>query len=276
MDRRNFLQIAAVTTLVGQGHLPLLAAERKRPRKARVVKKDVYTAASNIYTEPSAIEPITGYLDKFKRATGGTMSEAFKAKYSLVECHGSRGKSNNRILGSLDIAVSDGVCKTREVRKGRPQNVVTAEINFGGKLNSVSSWRLQSIIEGDLSGGFVEKGTCDGKVMVVKSKSWEQKHKTGNPLIARWSLPGLIASGRFKSGVLRFDMLDDSTLRPEQVISYAGTIEVPVAGGTAKLDSYVQTGWGIVPTHYLVDADGRVQLITMSRVNWALNEVSGK
>jgi hypothetical protein len=68
-------------------------------------------------------------------------------------------------------------------------------------------------------------------------------------------------------------MLDDSTLRSDQTISYTGQIEIPIAAGTAKLDSYVQTGQGIVPTHYLVDADGRVQLITMSYVNWALTSL---
>ena len=46
-------------------------------------------------------------------------------------------------------------------------------------------------------------------------------------------------------------------------------------GGKAKLHSYLQTGDAIVPTHYLVDAHGRVQLITMSMVNWALTELKG-
>ena len=72
MDRRNFIQIATVTTLVAQGHLPLLAVERKRKNKKRAGKKDVYTGSSNIYTEPSAIEPVTGYLPKpFRRVSRG-------------------------------------------------------------------------------------------------------------------------------------------------------------------------------------------------------------
>jgi hypothetical protein len=49
-----------------------------------------------------------------------------------------------------------------------------------------------------------------------------------------------------------------------------GKIEIPVKGGTVMLDSYAHTGWGVTPTHYLVDAQGRVQLITMTTVNWAL------
>ena len=67
-----------------------------------------------------------------------------------------------------------------------------------------------------------------------------------------------------------FDMLDDSALRPNQTLRYEGEFEIPIQKGTAAFDSYVQTGYGILPTHYLVDAQRRVQLITMATVNWAL------
>ena len=68
-------------------------------------------------------------------------------------------------------------------------------------------------------------------------------------------------------------MLDDSTLRSDQSLRYTGQIVIPIAGGNAKLDCYAQTGRGIVPTHYLVDGEDRVQLITMSAVNWALSNL---
>ncbi len=84
----------------------------------------------------------------------------------------------------------------------------------------------------------------------------------------------MLSSGILKSKPLRFDMLDDSTLRSDQTLTYSGPVEIPVAGGKAKLDCYAQTGWAIVPTHFLVDAEGRVQLITMSTVNWALSNLA--
>ena len=42
------------------------------------------------------------------------------------------------------------------------------------------------------------------------------------------------------------------------------------SGSTAQ----PQTGWGILPTHYLVDKAGRVQLITQETVSWALTKLS--
>lgn len=68
-------------------------------------------------------------------------------------------------------------------------------------------------------------------------------------------------------------MLDNSTLIPDQELRYEGQISVPVQGGTAELDSYLQTGRAIQPIHYLVDSDGRVQLITSSIVNWVLRDL---
>ncbi|MCP4455532.1 MAG: hypothetical protein GY809_29080, partial [Planctomycetes bacterium] len=157
--------------------------------------------------------------------------------------------------------------------QGKPQNIVTTEMTCDGRLNTASSWTLDSSVQGIPDVHFVEKGVWDGKTMVVKSKSWTQTHQTSRPLIGRWALLPLLSSGVIKSRPLTFDMLDDSTLRSDQILKYTGPIEIPVAGGNAKLDCYAQTGWGIVPTNYLVDTEGRVQLITMSTVNWALSSL---
>ncbi len=273
MDRRNFLKATAVTALAAQGYLPRLAAERRARPARRAGRKAVSLAGRNIYTEPTAIEPITGYLSQFKPRAQGTMRKAFSAKYQLIACHGSAAKSKNRVAGSLDMTFSGDACRTTEIRQGRQQNLVTTDMICDGRFNRVSSWTLDSSVQGIPDLSFVEKGAWDGKTMVVKSQSWTQTHQTSYPLIGRWTLLPLLSSGIIKSRPLRFDMLDDSTLRSDQILSYTGPIEMPVSGGTAKLDCYAQTGWGIVPTHYLVDAQGRVQLITMSTVNWALSSL---
>ncbi len=272
MERRDFFKTTAATAavLAAHGHLPLLAA----PRKKRVP----YNGPPNCFTEPSAIEPLTGHLPKFAPAAGGAMRNAFKASYSLVFCYGSAAKSRNGTSGSLNVSFGKGQCRTVETRNGRgntPGNTLKTSLQVSGALNTVSKWTLESAIGGAKDLGFVEEGTWDGKRMTVKTKSWTQQRATTHPLIARWALPPLVASGRLKKEPLTFDMLDDSALRPNQALRYEGEIEVPVKGGTVRLDSYAQSGWGIVPTHYLVDAEGRLQLITMTTVNWVLTTVSG-
>ena len=121
--------------------------------------------------------------------------------------------------------------------------------------------------------GFVEDGSWDGSKMTVTAASWKQERDTKHPLIHRWMLLPRIASGLIKEASLKFDMLDNSTLIPDQELRYEGQISVPVQGGTAELDSYLQTGRAIQPIHYLVDSGGRVQLITSSIVNWVLRDL---
>jgi len=273
MNRRDFLHLTGAAALAAQGFLPLLAADPKEKRRQRAAKKAGYSGPGNTFTEPPAIEPVTGYLPKFSPVAKGTMSGAFAAKYTLVACHGSDAKSINNISGSIDVAFSDATCKTTEVRKAKPENTIKTELKCRGEFNTAASWTLDSSVEGFQDLRFVEKGAWDGMAMIVKSKSWTQQRPTANPLIGRWALLGLLASGKLKAKPLTFDLLDDSTLRPDQILRYTGEVEIPLADGSARLDCYAQTGRGIVPTHYLVDAAGRVQLITMTTVNWALADL---
>ena len=280
MNRRQFLRTTAATALAACEIQPLFAAQpREAKRKRKGAKKAQGTGPSNIFTEPAAIEPITGYVPEFAPRTKGTMRRAFSATYQAILCHGSAARARNTVdrHQPLTVAFSGTTCKTTEIRRGVPSNIVKTELQCSGEFNTVSHWTFDSSVEGAPELHFVEKGTWDGKTMMVKSKSWTQQRSTGPRLIGRWALLPLLASGKLKSKPLTFDMLDDSTLRPNQILRYMGEIEIPVAGhSTARMDSYVQTGSGIIPTHYLVDSDGRVQLITMSTLSWALMQLENE
>jgi hypothetical protein len=272
MERRDFLKSssAAAALLAAQGYLPLLAAPGKKRKRRRV--KDI-VGSPNCYTEPCAIEPISGYIARFEPVRIGAMNEAFAATYTLISHNGAGKMSRNAAKGSLTVRFADKECNTTESRTNKPATLVTSLIQCKGPFNMASDWTLQSFVRGEEDLSFTEKGSWDRKVMKVWSGSWKQERTTGNPLIARWALLPLLAAGKIKAKPLKFDMLDDSTIRANQTLAYAGVIDVPVKGGKVKLDSYLQTGESIVPTHYLVDSDGRVQLITMGTVNWALTEL---
>lgn len=280
MKRRDFLALATTTAaaLAAEGFLPVLAAEGTSKRPARNGqghrKPGPLSNGTNIFTEPCAIEPVTGYLPAFAPIASGAMQDGFTASYSLIAWKKAAAISTNRVRGSLRIRLAEGQYETRETRTSKKANTVRTTMHCARDLNTVKSWRLESSIAGEEELRFVEEGVWDGTIMTVKAKSWSQQRTTTHPLIARWALLPLLASGRLKNRPLRFDMLDDSTLRPDQTLRYSGEIEIPVKGGKAKLDSYAQAGQGIVPTHYLVDRDGRVQLITMSHVNWALSALN--
>ena len=264
MERRDFLKKASLTvgTLYAAGQLPLLAATKDRSKNK--------SSALNIFTEPAAIEPITGQLGQFAPAGEGAMRGAFTASYALIYWNGAKhGKSRNSERGSIAVQMSDDLCQTTEKRQG---NTVKTSIKGNGQLGAAFAWKLDSVFDGPDS-RFVEDGSWGGKKMTVTSASWKQERDTKYALIHKWALLPMIASGSLKKAPLKFDLLDDSTLRPDQELRYEGQISVPVKGGAVKLDSYIQTGRAIQPIHYLVDSDGRVQLITSSFVNWTLRDL---
>jgi len=271
MDRREFIQISAsVAALAAGGFTPLLAADRKRPAQRRGNKFGPTSGPRNIFIKPPAIEPVTGHLPRFRPAADGAMKGDFWAKYSLVQSLGAGAKSRNRVTGSLGISFKGSVCRSTETRENNPANVVTNKIHCTGDLNCAAKWTLQSSVAGADDLGFTESGLWDGKKMTVRSKSWTQTRATANPLIAQWALAPLLASGKLKAKPFQFDMLDNSTLRPNQTITYCGPVEVAVGKAKITLDCYVQTGQAILPIHYLVDTAGRLQLITQENTNWAL------
>ena len=51
-------------------------------------------------------------------------------------------------------------------------------------------------------------------------------------------------------------------------------IELTVKGGKrVKLSTVSQTGYGVNPIHYLIDDNGRVQLVTNAILSWALDSI---
>jgi choline-sulfatase len=237
-------------------------------------KKAELKLVPNIFEENYAIEPITGFLPTFTLGEGKSMNGDFTAHYALVSWSGATDISRNNLSGYLDVTFEDGRCQTTEKRDGskRPNSnsFVKTTMQLKGKNNTTTQWEIESGVEGVEHVNLIEKGTWDGTNVSYKNKSWARKEITTNPLIHRWALLPVLASGRIKKAPLVFDMLDDCALRKNQTLRYQGKIDVPVKDGNVKMDSYVQTGYGIVPTHYLVDNNKRVQLITMGAVSWAL------
>ncbi len=202
------------------------------------------------------------------------MIGSFTAKYALHAWQHAEEKSVNKVMGSAALSFMPSGFELTEIRNDKDNKTVAStsktKVEFGNG-NTAKTWTQESISKDREDTRFTEVGVWNGKKMVVKAKKFSRKYATENPLIHRWGLLPLLASGKIKKKPLVFDMLDDSAIRPNQTLSYEGEIEIPVKGGTATLDSYVQTGYGIVPTHYLVDQNGRVQLITLSTVNWVLS-----
>ena len=289
MNRRDILRLTAyASSLVLAGRLPLLSAGRQksRPRLQKQSARQTSAVSRNIFTEPPAIEPVTGYLGQFRTVATGSMQAGFTAKYDLIRWRlidNRTGKVRNSIGGSLEIVRKvngrNAVYESVEHRTGQATSRVTTRLNCRGKLDAVVEWAATSdVIKGrdkqpELR--FEEHGIVSNGTVVQKNRMGTVESSNSRILLPQEALLTLLAGDIVKSGDLHFDMLQNGlVIKPGQTMHYSGRIQIPVAGRTAAMDCYAQTGYGILPTHYLVDKDGRVQLITQENTNWALKELS--
>lgn len=186
---------------------------------------------------------------------------------------GQKGISIFEISGSVELLFSNqGFCAT-EIRNAKDgmDGIVKTKLVSNGKYHVVKSWEMESYVKGNPGTSLLEHGNWKRNTLLIKSNKFQKKQNTGKLMIANWSLLPLLSSGKLKTaGLFEFDMLENSTYFPDQKIVYDGIVEIQVADRKMKFDSYSLTGWGKVPTHYLLDNDGRVQLITVEAVSWAL------
>ncbi|MHC4250487.1 MAG: hypothetical protein ACYS9X_15270 [Planctomycetota bacterium] len=307
LDRREFLRVAArASALAAAGHLPALGGE-PRDRRGRGRKRPAAVPAGkrNIFTEPAAIEPVTGYLATHKPTTRGDMSAPeFRATYRIVRwatIDPRSAKSRNIVVGSLTVRrrrAGEGcvyeVTERRGAarREGQFANEWRAAVTCSGALDEVVSWKFTSSIAPGKGGPAIadlalnEEGSFRRGAIERTSALAKTRERVAGPLIAQWSLPHLVARGAARpegKGVVKgvakgaelcFAMLADcSVLKPGQRLWRMGEVEVPTAAGAVRMDCYAQTGRGVLPIHYLVDSGHRVQLVTQSDTNWALESV---
>ena len=275
IDRREFLQSGLMAaSLLAAGRLPLLAGQTQ--------------TGSGIDGpgEAYAVKPIRDYLPTFSPSGAHVQEGHHTLRYDIIHWNWGRqgrGTHANTVVGKVTIA-----CKSEDDRAvyeitqnttvGGVDNVIEAEIAcHTDALHSIRSWRLKSHEVGpggarDALSELVEKGRCDAGKIEVEGGRYRYDREATRPVVTQWHLPGFLMRSASRDLHLTFDLLRDAALlKPNQTLTYDGQVEVPVQNGqTLVLESYAQTGEGILPTHYLVDSKRRVQLVTCSFLSWAL------
>lgn len=275
MDRREFLQSGLMAaSLVAAGRLPLLAKDADG------------SSGIDGRGSPYAVKPIRDYLPTFSPRDTQGQERTATLHYDIIHWNWGRkgrGTHANSVVGKLEIACKSTEGQvvyeiTQNTKIGGVDNVIEAELVCNADaLHSVRSWRLRSHEVGpdgqiDPLSKLAESGRCEnGKIRIESGRDHCDRTAT-RPVATQWHVPGLLIRNADRNLRVTFDLLRDaSLLKPNQLLTYDGQVEVPVRGGrTLALESYAQTGEGILPTHYLLDDKRRVQLVTGSFLSWAL------
>jgi len=270
MNRREFVRIgSAVTALLAMGRLPVLA------RTGDML--------------PAAVEPVTGFLPGYDPPTQRGLRGDHRLTYDLVlwqQRAPATGITQNGMAGEViveRVRVPEGVrYSIDEIRRyAAVENRLTARLTCAPDdlrtlraWESRASWRPSRAAPplrhelAPLSSG----GRKDGDRVLHSDGRREGSER---PLATLWSLTDFIARRAGPATDVSLDLLVDlSHVSPDARLRYDGPVDVAVAHGRRlRCATYLLTGHGILPTHYLVDDRGLPQLVTASMVSYALREV---
>jgi len=147
-------------------------------------------------------------------------------------------------------------------------------------LNSLREWTLSAYGKStagelDPQSTLNEKGWCDGGRIRIESGDHEYGFVASNPVVSQWTILDFLMSKADRKSGAAFDLLQDLSLfKPNQAVTYDGATSIELkGGGTLELQTYAQTGRGVLPIHYLLDARGLPHLITNSILSWALAQM---
>jgi hypothetical protein len=277
IDRRQFLRSGLIAaTLVATGRLPLLG--------------DQVDGGSNIdaSTGPYATKPIRGHLRRFSPAEGSLRERRqYSLAYDIIHWSATDSKTGiatNSILGQVvirrKVAKEEVVYDiVQQMHVGGVNNFLEAQITCkADDWNSLRAWKLRTYHIGpngqmDPLSKITEKGDCKSGQIRIDGGQYKYGYTAKNPVVTQWTVLDFLIRKASPALSVTFDLLQDLSLfKPNQSLFYDGPTNLKLKGSqTVTLHTYAQIGEGILPIHYLLDTQGRPQLITSSILSWALS-----
>ncbi|MDE0221431.1 MAG: hypothetical protein OXJ90_19335 [Spirochaetaceae bacterium] len=109
-----------------------------------------------------------------------------------------------------------------------------------------------------------ETGHISDDTVVMRQRDREITYERTNCVHTQWTLPDVFSEVKAKGKAFEFDLLQNAQVfRPKQVLTYEGESEFVVKDGqSVTWGHFLHLGYGTLPTSYLVDASGVVQIVT--------------
>ena len=279
IDRRQFLHSTFIaTTLASTGQLPLLLS-----------KADNDSGIDSL-SEPYSTKPVRNYLKDFSLTEMPLRKyQEYRLIYNIISWNidVKTNEITNSIIGKLTF--KRNVINSRPVYEvnqmlyfGETRNSTKAYITcYVDEWNSLDNWKLSAFQIGSRGQSFrltelTETGKCEKGRIQIDSNGFQYNFNPRNPVMAQWTIPDYLLRKAHPGLNATFDLLQDLTsFKKDQSLIYDTETLLDIKGEkTIKLSTYVLTGQGSIPTHYLSDSRGLVQLVTSGILSWALSDAT--
>jgi hypothetical protein len=263
------MSLSAMTGgLLVSGQLPALAGPGDVPKPGVGVDK---------HLGPWAAKPVVGYRKEFRPAKG-KVTENYQLTYRILQWSSPRqpGMAKCNEIGQL-VITKKGSRFTIDQRAdySKTNNHLNADIVCSGV--APTSWTVETqseVMKPSPRTRMTEKGQAKGETITIDNGHFKTQLAAQNPLITQWTVLDELMKNDPKTIKRKVDLLQDlHLLKPNHRLFYEGVVSVPSAVGDVKLTTVAEVGYGINPIHYLIDGEGRVQLVTNAITSWTLESI---
>lgn len=236
--------------------------------------------------QPAALNPVSKYVESYVPPRGGLDPARHQTiTFDVIGWGTDKGRQNvsTPVVGEITVSRSpspDAAVYEVTQRLGKQETMVGRFRCRMDRWHSLVDWEFEYSLSADLVSiarltRTRQSGKREGENVVIRTNDAEGVFACPAPLLCQW---GMLDAARrmreFCEAGSEFTLLHEpSGLRPGQRFREDRQVVLP-RGDNAPIRTFLQTGDGVVPTHWIVDSQGRPLFVTGFLVSWAMKAIS--
>jgi hypothetical protein len=236
--------------------------------------------------QSAALNPVSKYVESYVPPRGGLdPARRQTITFDVVGWGTDNGRQNvsTPVVGEITVSrepLVDAIVYDVTQRLGKQETMTGRFRCRSDQWHSLADWECEYSLSADLVSiarltQTQQSGRQEEENVVIRTNGAESVFACPVPLLCRWGM--LDVAGRmreFCEADSRFTLLHEpSGVRPSQRFREDHQVVLP-RGDTAPIRTFLQTGDGVVPTHWIVDSQGRPLFVTAFLMSWAMKTIS--
>lgn len=236
--------------------------------------------------QSAALNPVSKYVESYVPPRGGLdPARRQTITFDIVGWGTDKGRQNvsTPVVGEITVSREpfvDAVVYKVTQRLGKEETMAGRFRCRMDRWHSLADWEFEYSLSADLVSvarltRTRQSGKREGENVVIRTNGAESVFACPGPLLCRW---GMLDAARrmleFCEAGSEFTLLHEpSGLRAGQRFREDRQVVLP-QGDNAPIRTFLQTGDGVVPTHWIVDSHGRPLFVTAFLTSWAMKAIS--
>ena len=235
---------------------------------------------------PAALNPVSTYVASYVPPEGALdPARRQTITFDVIGWTTDKGRQNvsTPVVGEITVSrnpLPEAVEYEVTQRLGKQETMAGQFRCWMDRWHSLADWEFEYTLSANQDSiarltRTQQSGKREGENVVIRTNGAESVFACPAPLLCQWGM--LDAAWRmreFCEAPSEFTLLHvPSGLRPRQRFREDRRVVLP-RGNNAPIQTFLQTGDATVPTHWIVDSQGRPLFVTAFLISWAMKAIS--